>query len=464
MRKSLFDTFDELYIFNLHGNKRKKEPDENVFDVMVGVNIALFVKFKEPSDEKKVYYYSTLDNNILDRETKYGILLANDVSSLPWTELKPIEPHYWFVPKELDNQDEYKQSWKLTDIFKEYGSGVKTERDKINIHYTEKELLKVISDFINLDEKDIAHAYDTHDSRDWKISKAKDDLIKNYPIYGDKLINTILYRPFDFRKVYYTGTSRGFIGTPQKKIANNFIHGNNIGLVSVRQFIENKIFNHVLVSDKITDIRITTSNRGTGYLFPLFIYENGSERKVVNFNMKFIKFLLKTYGKPPIPPMIVFSYIYAILHSSLYRERYNEFLKTDFPRIPFTKDSQRFKILAKLGTNLIGTHLLKHDYSDSELALYLIEGDNRVDKIKYDEENFRLYINKEQYFENVPKEVWNMEIGGYQVIKKWLQYRKKDGIKLSYKDITHLKKVIRALDESISIIDHINQVYKKLDF
>jgi predicted helicase len=499
MRKELLKTFDKLYILNLHGNSRKNEPDENVFDIQEGVSIVLFVKLQEPLDEKEVYYYSTLDNKMMDREIKYGVLLANDVSSIPWVRIKPSEPDYWFIKKDLTLQKEYDEFWGLTDIFNEYNSGIQTRRDNFTLHHSKNSLKIVIKDLIDLDVEKIRQKYNLPaDGRDWKVEKAKNDVIEDlkeilnhefkiakdlndsdWEIIESKRIKKIHYRPFDYRFTYYFNKSRSFIGYPTYNTSKQFILGKNLGIVSVRQFAENKLFSHAFISDKIIDMRITSSNRGTAYVFPLFLYEGNNKSKLIsltdsdelvenplyyknsNFKEDFKSFISTKYPDMP-PSEDILSYIYAILYSNKYRKKYNEFLKTDFPRIPFTKDINRFKLLAKLGTNLIDTHLLKNDYYDSELALYLIEGDNRVDKIKYDEENSRLYINKEQYFENVPKEVWNMEIGGYKVIDKWLKYRKKDGIKLSYTNITHLQKVITALNESISIISEIDQVYKKI--
>jgi predicted helicase len=454
MRKELLKTFDKLYILNLHGNKRKKEPDENVFDIQEGVSIVLFLKLSESLDEKEVYYYSTLQNTLITREIKYGVLLANDVTSLDWIKLKPSEPDYWFTPKDMSLEEEYHKGFKLTEIFKLYKSGIQSGRDNLFIDYNKAKLKERIETLLsNSYEQDFVDKYDIKNSGGYPLLNRI-----NKSTFNSKNILPLLYRPFDNRYLYY---DEKLVRRNSFEIMENFFN-KNIGLVSVRQFVEDKIFNHIFVSDKITDIRITTSNRGTGYIFPLFSYKCGSEIPITNFTMKFTKFLTKTYSKPPIPPIVVFSYIYAILHSSNYRERYNEFLKTDFPIIPFTKDIKRFKLLAKLGRVLINAHLLNQDYSDSELAIFPIAGDNLVNKIEYDEHTFRLYVNKEQYFENVPEEVWDMEICGYQVIKKWLQYRKKDGIKLSFKDITHLQKVVRALNETISVKDHINQVFTKL--
>lgn len=480
MRKSLLNTFDEIYILNLHGNKRRLETDENVFDVMVGVNIALFVKFKEPK-EKKVYYYSTMDNKIPDRETKYSVLLANDVSTMPWTEIKPVEPDYWFINKELDLEEEYMKGWKLTDIFKEYVSGIESQKDDFSIHYKKKDLRLTLEDLINLDVEKIRFKYNLgDDGRDWTINDAKikvqedinqlinkqiissKDLIKEDWNKIDELrLKKLHYRPFDYRYTFYQNKSKGFLAYPRFKIMKYLLIKDNLGLVSVRQVAEKKGFNHAFITEDIADRRLTTSNRGACYVFPLFIGDD--TEKYSNFTEKFTKYLKSLYKTVPSPNDIL-GYIYSILNSNIYRQKYNEYLKIDYPVVSFTKDYERFKLLSNLGSKLIKAHLLKNDYFDSKLALFLVEGDNKVNKIVYDNKSSKLYINNEQYFDNVPKEVWELEIGGYQVLKKWLQYRKKNEVILSFNDISHFQKVVRALNETISIIDEIDQVYKKLDF
>lgn len=178
-----------------------------------------------------------------------------------------------------------------------------------------------------------------------------------------------------------------------------------------------------------------------------------------NFTEDFIKFISNKYPSLPTPEEIL-GYIYAVLYSKSYREKYNEFLKTDFPRIPFTDDYDKFQQLSELGNELIEAHTLNKDYSNSSIARYPVEGDNLVDKIKYDADNQRIYINKSQYWENVPKDVWEMEIGGYKVLDKWLKYRK--GRELSFEDINHLQKVARSLEDTLSIMDQIDDVWTSL--
>jgi len=468
MRKSILETFDQIYILNLHGNKLKEEPDDNVFDIMVGVSIVLFIKLPKKSENPTINYYSTMDNGLMDRELKYGFLLANDVSSLTWEKLNPIEPNYWFVNKDLKGEVDYIKYPKITEIFNINGSGIQTDRNDLFIGYDKNEISGRIKKLLSGDyDEDFTNKYRVINSSSYPLL----DRIKN-KVFDENSIEKILYRPFDTRLIYY---QIGITSRPGKKIMKHFIKNPNIGLVFTRQIISNE-WKHVFVTDKIVDREIiSTKTRERGYLAPLYLinedqksqsqtsfleskeyfdqYKNLDFRP--NFQKGFIKYIYTKYETIPSPEDI-FGYIYAILHSETYREKYKEFLKTDFPRIPFIDNLDQFKELSRLGNELIEVHLLRKDFVDSDLACYIVDGNDIIDKIKYDDKNFRLFINQDQYFENVPENVWNIEIGGYKVIYKWLKYRR--GRNLSFGDINHFQKVVRSLSDTILIMNKIDQI------
>ena len=405
MRKELLKTFDQIYILNLHGNKLKGDPDENVFDIMAGVNIALFVKLEKPLKEKEVYYYSTLDKGITDRELKYGFLLANNVSDVDWNQIKPKNPDYWFIEKDLHLESEYNNGWALTDIFKDYNSGIQTGKDKLFIGYSQPDLEKRMKQLLSGKfNEEFKEEYGVpEEGKDISIKK-----INKLEFKSDKIIKT-LYRPFDMRWIYYDPI---VISRARYNIMQSFLENENLGLISVRQFIENKTFNHAFITNNIVDRRITLSNRGAGYLFPLY---QGKKLEVEkhktfvsetvqnpyqylnpqpNFTENFTSFVSNKYSNLPTPEEIL-GYIYAFLYSRTYREKYNGFLKTDFPRIPFVDEWDNFVELSRLGSELIDVHLLKKAYVNSEFASYPIDGDNVIDKIKYDKKSNKLYINKD---------------------------------------------------------------------
>jgi len=468
MRKSLFETFDKIYIVNLHGNSVIGEGDKNVFDITVGVSIVLFIKTPKPLKEKEVYYFSTLNNRITKREDKYDFLYVNDLTTVNWKRLKPVEPYYWFVEKDFTHTLQYEKGWKISDIFNAYSSGVKTERDKITIHFTQKSLIQTINYFISNSEEKIRSKFNLKDSRDWKILNAKNDLAKNYKDEKDVFFTKIHYRPFDFRVMYYTGKSRGFIGTPSKRIAEQLIHKENLAIVFPR-FAKGTKSNYGFISEFAIDVALGGSHSGSEtYIAPLYIYNsNGStdqngngylfkdEEKKDNFTKEFRKFLKENELNNYSPEQIL-GYIYAILFSPTYREKYYEFLKIDFPKIPFPENLPDFKNLSDLGGELIEHHLLKRSYQKNEMPVFAVEGNNEVKQIAYNTEQKRLYINKTQYFEHFPPSVWEYEIGGYQVFDKYLKARK--DVLLTYHEINHLKKVAASIIKTIEIQQNIDNL------
>ncbi|MHA1887950.1 MAG: type ISP restriction/modification enzyme, partial [Promethearchaeota archaeon] len=174
-----------------------------------------------------------------------------------------------------------------------------------------------------------------------------------------------------------------------------------------------------------------------------------------NLNPELIKSLTETCGKEPTPEEI-FYYIYAVLYSPTYRTRYEEFLKIDFPRIPLTSDKNLFETLSRLGSELVSLHLMESPELDDLITEFRGGGDNVVAAIgKNSYKDGRLKINKTQYFEGIPEEVYNFHIGGYQVCQKWLKDRK--GRALSEEDILHYQKIVVALNETIRIMKEIDE-------
>jgi len=469
MRKKLLETFDRIYILNLHGNKKKGEKDENVFDIVAGVSISLFVKLPNSLENKEVFYYSTLENSINSREEKYDFLLKEYVSSVKWNKLDPKEPDYWFVNKNLDSEEEYNKGWSLIDIFKDYGSGIQTGRDDLFIDFDINKLKNKISIlFSNNISKEFITKYKVRSTGGYDILNK---LLKYS--YDENKINKIHYRPYDIRVSYY---HEGLIRRPAYTLMNHFLKGDNLGLVFSRQVVGNE-WKHVFITKDICDeALVSLKTREWTYTAPLFLYSKDSRilsevigdfknpyenmYPVPNFSKTFIEFISKKFDIFPTPQEI-FKYIYSILHSKTYRERYYEFLKIDFPKIPFTENYDMFLELSNLGNELILNHLLKKDYSKSEIGKFEVEGDSRITSAIYDKSKNKLYINESQSFDNVPHEVWKFEIGGYRVLDKWLKERQKHNITLTYEDITTFKKIINSLNETIEIMGRIDETYKK---
>ena len=461
MRRKLMQTFDEIYILDLHGNVNKGEKcpdgsmDFNIFNIKeVGVCIALFVKTGLKNNKNKGIYFNEVFGT---QDYKKNYLIDKSITDEKWVELEDDKKWHWFT-KINSNERYWNEFIGLHEIFNVFGSGVSTERDYITIHITEEELKNTILAFNNLNENELTEKYNTKISRDWSVDRAKKDIMENYKKYNFDLITKINYRPFDIRYTYYTGTSKGFIGTPGRKISYNFINKNNIGLVFTK-IVTTQSWHHALITDKITDCHINSSK---DYIAPLYLYEENSAGEFKldslckpNWTDSFKEFL-KNYISDN--PKEILNYIYAILYSPTYRENYKEDLKYDYPRIPFTKDKKIFDRLQKLGEELIDLHLLKKVPQSN--AGYPNKGEHKISYSKYNEEEKRLYINEKQYFENVKKEVYNYSIGGYKPIEKYIKAREI----LTLKDISHLIKVIAVIERTIYLQEEIDKVWREADF
>ncbi|MBN2462576.1 MAG: N-6 DNA methylase [Dehalococcoidia bacterium] len=467
MRQSLKQSFDEMYLLDLHGNSLKKErcpdgsKDENVFDIQQGVAIALFVKKK--GLDKKVCHSERWGL----REVKEDWLVGNDVKTTRWQVIQPKSEFYLFVPRDEELLDTYNKYPKVTDIFPLNSVGVVTARDNLTIKWSREEVWNTVLNFAKLDTELARAAYDLgKDARDWKVEFAKADLKESG--LDKRLIAPILYRPFDIRYTYYTGKSRGFHCMPRSNVMRHMMQ-ENLGLITVRQVAEG-IFNHTFVADNIIESRVTLSNKGIAFLFSLYLYPAADKKDMFshletgerkpNLNPRLVKSLAESYGAEPTPE-VVFYYSYGVLYANTYRSKYAEFLKTDFPRVPFTRDYKLFLKIGALGKRLVDLHLMKSAELDSPIAKLRGSGDCKMEKPNYNREEKRVYINKSQYFEGVEEEVWEYQIGGYRVAEKWLKYRKSRT--LSPDDIRHYCKVITALKKTIEVQQDIDALYPEVE-
>ncbi|MBN2031433.1 N-6 DNA methylase [bacterium] len=446
MRKHLIETFDDIYILNLHGNSKKKETapdggkDENVFDIQQGVSISIFLhKIKEKKGLGTVNYSNIYGKRI----DKFHALNKSNINTINWKKLSYSKPYYFLVPKDFALRDEYTNFCKVTDIFKEWTSGVKTHRDHFIVGFTKEEVEQRIRTFIDdLSDNIVAKSLKLKDTRDWKLKAARTSLKKIE--WREKIIH-YSYRPFDDRYICYLPELIDR-GCDRYELMKNFFK-KNIGLTTTRRMSE--IFSTSAFScNYVGDIHLIGDQN---YFFPLYLYtEDGS--KIPNLKKEIFDKIEKVVDKTK--PEDIFYYIYAVLHSPKYRERYKEFLKIDFPRVPYPKNVKQFKVLVKLGAELGSIHLLESPKVNQFITTFPVTGSDVVEKVTY--ENGNVFINKDQYFGKVPETAWNFYIGGYQPAQKWLKDRK--GRKLTNKDIEHYQKIIVALVETDRIMKEIDKV------
>jgi len=472
MRRKLLKTFDEIFILNLHGSSRigEKTPeggkDENVFDIQQGVAIVLYLKQEKPQKDKKVYYADLWGL----REGKYKYLFRNDLQSTEWQELTPTAPYYFFVPKDFTLQEEYKKFWKVTDIFNKFSIGVVTSRDHFVVGFNKNEIIQRLRIFTgSLPDELVKKSLKIKDTRTWNLSEAR-KAIKSEKLY-DK-IYPYSFRIFDERFICYDPY---LIERDRMHIMKSFTY-ENLALSTTRQ--EHKIGEFgAFISSFISDYHYLSQST---YFFPLYLYKQEEEKKhkskstimmvfepkaeyktkEPNFTPEFIKAVSTLYKKEPTTEEI-FYYIYAVLYSSTYRKRYEEFLKIDFPRIPLPSNNNVFKKLSNLGKELVKLHLFKSPEL-AETGIAFPKGNsNTVEKVFYDEKNQRVFINKDQYFEGITREVWEYRIGAYQVMHKYLKDRKKR--RLSLDEINQYMKMAKAIRLTIELQERIDEVYRQTE-
>ncbi len=501
MRKHLLESFDKIYILDLHGNAKKKETcpdgsaDQNVFDIMQGVSINIFVKTgkKKKNTLGEVFHFDLQGK----RDFKYDFLSENTMGSLEWKKLDYKAPNYFFVPKNFSEEKEYEKGFKLDEVFSLNNTGIQTKRDSLVYNFTNERLESIIKDFIELENQKIQDKYSLpEDGRDWTIDFARNDILQK-----DGIKVKVAYHPFDERVTYFTGRSKGFMAYPRTPLSNHCIM-KNISLLAVRNSRTGSVGNY-FIADKLVD-KDSVSPLDNCKFFPLYLYPDekslDTERKA-NLNGEIVEKIaeklglefvaerhsvLDTESKREIPnqvrddgsvradnrhsvldtesipkifaPIDILDYIYAVLHSPTYRETYKEFLKIDFPRVPYPKDAVSFWQLVKLGGEIRQIHLLESPVVENYITQYPMDGDNVVGKIRYAEG--KVYINETQYFDHVPEVAWNFYIGGYQPAQKWLKDRRERT--LGFEDILHYQKIIVALSETDRIMREIDSVIKEM--
>lgn len=461
MRWHLRNTFDSIYVLDLHGNSNKKEvsldgsKDENVFDIKTGVSI--FFGIKKQGNEKNKKLADVYHSEIYGlRKDKEKTLKENSISTINWSKL-PDNNNIWRV--EGSGKEEYVKSFSVVDMFYTNTTGIVTARDSFVIDINKKDLLSRINLFCDeaKDDNQIRNIffgnkksakYLPGDTRGWKMSLARKNIINNN--HEDK-IKIISYRPFDDRFIYY---SPEMVDWGREKIMKNFIDSEkNIGLISCRQVKSSGNYSHVFITNKIVESTfISNKTSEIDYVFPLYIYANNN--KVPNINKDLWEKIKKITGDNS--PENMLDYVYAYLYHPEYVNKYKEFLKSDFPRIPFPKNKEEFFVLVNFGERLRKLHLLDSDSINNIITTYPINGTNEVSKIEYKDKN--VYINNEQYFGGIEEDIWNFYIGAYQPVQKYLKDRK--GKVLSMENIINYEKMIVSISETIKTIKELEEKVK----
>ncbi|EOI6618419.1 type ISP restriction/modification enzyme [Campylobacter jejuni] len=464
MRESLYKSFDEIYILNLHGSDKDSKNDENVFDIKIGVCISFFVKYKdEVNNGAKVFYYSTSDNDIFSRKEKFALLddiRQKGLNSIKWEELVLNEPYFFFIKKEFENE-EYEDFWALASdkalgdkkaIFLNYNSGIETQKDNVAIQLMKNKMEEILKDFSNLNSLDLAKKYDLKDSRDWKISNSINAIKNNLG-----KIERIAYRPFDLRWTFYTDKSKSFIAYPRYEIMQHFLNKENLELC-FSKVLNSDYYAHAFILNDIAERGIISSKTSeNAYIAPLYLYVNNE--KIPNFTSEFLTYKENHKILKDKSPEEILYFIYANLYNPKYRTKYLEYLKTGFARIDFEVEQKTFDHFVTLGKELVNLHLFKENLDDDIDFIFLKEDKRANFKIKKYQEKDRfienkIILNEDLAISPISAEIWQFTIGGYQVIKQWLKYR--NDYECSKEELEHLLKMCKVIKQTINLQKELN--------
>jgi predicted helicase len=464
MRKKILEDFDIVYILDLHGKMYEKckdgIPNQNVFDIRVGTSIMFLIKNGTKTSKYAKLFFHEFNGN---RESKYEKLSTSSLDDISWEELKIDEKYFFFEKKDFTNKESYLNGFEFEKLFKVFNSGIETGRDHFIIGNDKNELIERLTDFSEsqLSTNELREKYNLNDQPKFNLNSVKNSF-RNVEV---NKVQKYSHKPFSSKVVYYDSL---FLRRHSDRVMNQFFDINDNHMILLKKRFLDEEYHHCFYSNSMTDRNFLS---GQTYCFPLYVYSNNnsinvfeSSERIPNFNIEIIKQISekieltftneKETTKDTFAPIDILDYIYAVLHSPNYREKYKEFLKIDFPRVPYPKDKDTFRKLVKLGGEIRQIHLLESAVVEKPISKYPHTGTNVVGKTKY--ENGNVYINETQCFEDVPEVVWNFYIGGYQPAQKWLKDRKDRELQID--DIRHYMKIIVALTETHRLMKEIDKI------
>lgn len=488
MRNSLRQTFDRIYVLDLHGNAKKKEvspdgsPDKNVFDIQQGV--AIIVAVRQKRDGKKPKPLATVRHGDLwgAREGKYAALWEGTQDTLVIADATPQESPWRFIPSGGQLEQAYLAGVSISDLCDQIGKptpGFATQHDDFAISWSAANAVGKVEKFLAApNELEARQLFRLCAQDQWRYPRAMQELSAGE--WREEL-TPVCYRPLDRR---WTVFNRNVAVHRRERVSRHLFRKPNFAfcLSGNSGAIGSPAFDAVGIADCVAELNFF--RRGGAYIFPLYLYpdEQDLDQSIrVNFDPKLyakIRAAAGLTGKAAAPDSAmvesgafrtatgdarpdevkVFDYIYGVLHCPAYRETYAEFLKIDFPRVPFPPSPEVFRTISEQGEALRRLHLMEDAaIGDTKPFKFDGEGDGVVDKPRFEPQpdgTGRVYINgrgtEGQYFEGVPSASWGFPIGGYQPAQKWLKDRK--GRALSYDDIRHYQKIIKILAETDRIM------------
>jgi hypothetical protein len=470
MRHHLMQTFDKIFVLDLHGNSKKKEvtpegkTDQNVFDIMQGV--AIIVAIKKKSNNLKNKRLAQVGHMDLwgSRSSKYLALQNLKFAGSNFDDITPLKAPWPFKAVDWLSRNKYFEFPSVPDFFSPNGRaapGIVTTHDAFAISWTKDDLNQKLSAFLaTSDEENARSKWKLCSQAQWNYSLAKASLANGQ---WASEIEPISYRPFDAR---YTVYDPHVAVHRRDRVMSHMRNPMNLALACSRQNKGVIGFHHVFCHNHISESSLVSNKTSEiSSCFPLYLYPSDQDldqTRRVNLDPKLWKQLQKKAKHPThcTPDEVqTFDYIYGVLHCPAYRETYAEFLKIDFPRIPWPATPDEFWNISAKGTQLRKLHLM--DSATIGPAPYPFDGqgDGTVEKPRF--EGGKVWINETQYFDAALEVSWTFYIGGYQPAQKWLKDRK--GRALSFDDVKHYQRILKILSETDRIMKTITMTLDAQD-
>jgi len=482
MRQHILDSFDQVAVLDLHGNANKKErvadgsPDKNVFEIKQGVAISFLQRTPEHiAATGRLVQRSDLFGS---ESSKYETLAARTAMVLPAVRFRPLPPELVFAKLDDNRKQEYDCYVSISQLMGENGDpapGIVTTHDEFAISFSKEEQIEKVEALLaTRTEVEARKLFTLCSQNQWVYADAKRAL---WSEDWRKELVSILYRPFDKRWTVY---SRYVAVHRRERVSRHFLAEQNLGLSIPRATEIKRGWEHVFCSKQLIQHH-TVSLKEVNYLFPLWLEPEWPEtRRLSNLSLTGMRLLAEATAltfldsgdesskktseswdgrgdlRATLGPRDVFNFIYGVLHSGSYRERYADFLKSDFARVPLTPRKALFCELARLGGELTALHLLESPKLAKPITEFIGCRNPEVERISWSKNTVWLDKTQTTGFRGVCEEVWKFHIGGYQVSEKWLKDRK--GRTLSKDDIAHYQKIVVALSETIRLMVEIDKV------
>ena len=494
MRKALMETFDQIYVLDLHGNVKKKErspdgsADQNVFDIKQGVAIGIFVRRAQRAADaiSQVFHAHCWGAREVSQRSadgdeeviagKYHYLYENDVETTSWIEASPSEPFYSFLPRNPAIEAEFRSGWRLTRIFPVHVLGFQSHRDHFAVAFTEAEIvdrMEALRDS-RVTEERLREQYRLKDNRDWKLAKARGYLQQDEN--WRSAVQLCSYRPFDNRWCYFSDLAMDY---PRRELVDHVAGKDNLCLLSSRQQGTVGYRHSWITRLPANDCVVSTRSREANYVFPIYLYplegmlavDNagvGLGGRRANISAEFLSALSEKWAlrwidegvgdlSETVGPEDVLAYVYGILSSTSYRARYTFMLKEDFPHIPIAS-VEAARGIVNVGRRLMHLHLLEN-VPPAEVRISG-SGDRTVEYVKFvadaTEEVGQIRINNTQAIGPIASEVWEYQVGGFEVVQKWLKERR--GMQLSANDIQHFQTMTRSIEETLLCVAELDEI------